>query len=137
MKKIILTITSLLLAINVFGFVGNSVITAQAAGEYKNAVYERGVHATAGEQELCIFFYRSGKSELVYLNDGSNYAYTEYTLVDSAVPGHGVGQKLTTGDLVLYYYQENGRQYIMDGDGVVFSAEDMTAYEAQQIRDAF
>jgi hypothetical protein len=137
MKKVFGIIAATLAALSIFVFVGTPAVTAQAAGEYKKAVYEGGVYATNGKQCLSVFFYKSGKNEIVYLNDGTNYAYSEYTLVTSEVPGFGTGTKLTAGEMVLYSFEYDGNEYIMMDDGVLLLAEDITAYEAQQIRDAF
>ncbi len=137
MKKIFRVIASTLAALTIFGFAANTTVTAQAAGEYKNAVYEGGVYATNGKQNLAVFFYKSGKNELVYLNDGANYAYSEYTLKTADVPGFGSGTKLTAGEMVLYSFYYEGNEYVMFDDGTLLLAEDMTEYEAQQIKDAF
>ncbi len=137
MKKVTTIIATTLAALSIFGFAGSTAITAEAAGEYKNAVFENGVYATNGAQSLAIFFYKSGKNKLVYLNDGTTYAYSEYTMKDAQVPGFGEGTKLTVGEFVLYDFVYNGSEYILTDDGVLYNVDGMTAYEAQQIRDAF
>ena len=137
MKKFVKVIVSALAALCIFSFAGTSVITAQAAGEYQNAVYEGGVYATNGDKELVILYYKDGKNDMVYLNDGKNYMYSDYTLTESAVPGHGNGYKLTAGALVVYSFTTSGNEYMMTDDGVTYCTRDLSAYEAQQIRDAF
>ncbi len=134
MKKLIGIIIASSLAIL---SLGASAVTAHAAGEYKNASYEGGVYANNKNHAIAIFFYKNGNQELVYLNDGTNYGYSEYTLVESQVPGFGTGAKLTAGDLVLYSFEYEGHEYVMTDGGELFLAQDMTSYEAQQIRDAF
>ncbi len=134
MKKLIGIIIASSLAIL---SLGASAVTAQAAGEYKNASYEGGVYANNKDHGLAIFFYKNGKQELVYLNDGNNYGYSEYTMTEAQVPGFGAGAKLTVGDLVLYSFEYEGHEYVMTDGGELFLAQDMTSYEAQQIRDAF
>ena len=137
MKKLFRVIASTLAALAIFGFVASSAVTAQAAGEYSKAVYEGGVYATNGVRNLAVLFYKNGKDELVYLNDGTNYAYSEYTLKATTVPGFGEGTKLTAGELVLYSFNYQGNEYVMFDDGTLLLATDMSDYEAQQIRDAF
>ena len=137
MKKIIRVIASALAALTIFGYIAASPVTAQAAGEYKNAEYEGGVYATNGKQELAVFFYKDGKDELVYLNDGENYTYSEYTMKSAKVPGFVLGTKLTVGELVLYSFKYNGEEYIMFEDGTLLLATEMSECEAQQIRDSF
>ena len=137
MKKIFRVMAATLAALTIFCCAASTTVTAQAAGEYKKAEYEGGVYATNGKQDLAVFFYKDGKNELVYLNDGTNYAYSEYTLKSSKVPGFGNGTKLTAGELVLYSFYYEGNEYIMFEDGTLLAASDMTSYEAQQIRDAF
>ncbi len=134
MKKLIGIIIASSLAIL---SLGASAVTAHAAGEYKNAAYEGGVYANNKDHALAIFFYKNGKQELVYLNDGTNYGYSEYTMTEAQVPGFGAGAKLTVGDLVLYSFDYDGNEYVMTGDGELFLAQDINSYEAQQIRDAF
>lgn len=137
MKKVFRMITATLAVLSIFAFAGAYTVTAQAAGEYKNAVYEGGVYANNGKTSFAVLFYKNGNNEIVYLNDGNNYVYTEYTLTDAEVPGYGAGAKLTAGQMVIYTFEQNGQDYIMTGDGVLYLSEDLTAYEAQQIRDAF
>ncbi len=138
MNKVLGFIGAIVAVLSIIGFIGSFTISAEAAGEHKNAVYEGGVYASDGEDHgVAVFFYKEGKEKFVYINDGTSYVYSDYTITDAQIVGIGAARKLTAGALTLYEFEAKGNKFVMTEDGEIFASQELTAYEAQQVRDAF
>ena len=137
MKKMIRLIAATLAFLSIFGFCASYAVTAYAAGEYKNAVFQRGVYAADGEEGIVVLFYKCGKEDIVYLNDGKHYVYTDYELSYVTISDIGEASRLRAGNMELYHFDYGDKSYIMDDDGRMYVCRDLTAAEAQQIRDEF
>ncbi len=129
MKRIIVTLSSIVMAL-LFVFSGTASTTCFAANE----VYDVGVAGSddCGNQ-IAIAFYHTGNYSYMYITDGINGTYTDYSRSDYYVDNVGWGEKYSVDSAEFVFVKCSGKCYILTDD-TVYEVGYVSAYEMKQIR---
>ena len=139
MKKIITVLTGITLAIIVF-FQGSCMSDVALAAEFtaksvKQRDYLTGVYGTNNDgEEITVAFYFNGKDNIGYVTNGAASIYSTYTVVPAFVKGATNAERYDIGGVTFTYCEIDGGRYILTDDGDIYTVEDISAYEVEQIR---
>ena len=139
MKKIITALTGMVMAVALFiqgAGVGNQALAADLKTiPVKQSQFVAGIHGNnCNGDEIVVALYDTGTQDVAYISDGKTSFYDEYTVKDTTVKSASFAQRFNIGGVTFTYCEINGGQYILTDEGDVYVVEDITAYEAEQIR---
>ena len=144
MKKIIASLTGIILGIMFFiqgiGFAPEANVACAADKTYsvKQSQFVTGVWGNNNDgDEIVIALYNNGKQDIAYITDGKVSFYDVYTVVPTTVEGATNAQRFDVGGAKFTYCEVDNGQFILSDDGDIYAVENLTAYEAEQIRKAF
>ena len=108
--------------------------TASDDSEY---TYDSGFYVTDGSSDAVIcFFAGADGSQVAYINDGENEAFAEYDAEEAELDDGTPYVLVTVGDETLGYFTDGEDSFIIDGDGNVLGAAELSEAEANAILEA-
>ncbi len=144
MKKIIAAVTGIVLgtSLSILGTVFSSHALVALAAEnpfgVKQSQYVTGVWGDNNDgEQIVIALYNNGKQDIAYITDGKVSFYDVYTMTPTTVDGAVNAQHFDVGGAKFTYCEVGKEQYIIGDDGDIYAVENLSAYEAEQIRQAF
>ncbi len=115
-----------------------SPTAAAGAAEDAEVVYVDGYYANNGESDMMLAFFEVGDVDVAYATDGEYEFWSQYT-VEQATTDDGTEYLLvsfTDVDAQLGYIEGDDGYYLVDEDGNVYAAAQLTEEEANQLYDA-
>ena len=116
-----------------------SPTAAAGAADDAEVTYVDGYYANNGESDMMLAFFEVGDVDVAYATDGEYEFWSQYT-VEQATTSDGTEYLLvsfTDAQAALGYIDNgDGEYYLVDEDGNVYAAAQLTEEEANQLYDA-
>lgn len=99
--------------------------------------YDTGFYVTDGSSDAVIcFFVGADGTQVAYVNDGESEVFAEYDAEEAELEDGTPYAVITVGDVTLGYYTDGEDDYIVDCDGNVLAAAELSEAEADAILEA-
>ena len=82
---------------------------------------------------MICFFQGSDGSQVAYVNDGENEVFAEYDVAEAETEDGTPYMLVQVGDVVLGYLNDGDDWYIVDEDGNLAAAAELSEEEAEAI----
>ena len=122
-----------------------SAVDASAADEEAAAdeaadadfTYDSGFYVNDGSSDAIICFFEGADgSQVAYVNDGENEVFAEYDVAEAELEDGTPYMLVQVGDAVLGYLTDGDDWYIVDEDGNLAAAAELSEEEAEAILEA-
>ncbi|MBP3805024.1 MAG: hypothetical protein J6I76_14270 [Oribacterium sp.] len=137
MKRLLSLLTSVGLGLGII-FLGTTctALADEVPAYYVNqSQYVAGVYGKDNYgNELVVALYDNGYQDIAYIMDGYERFYGTYTVTPGQMAGANNLQFFNVSGITFTYFEMGNGRYIMADDGDVYTLEDISAYEVEQLR---
>lgn len=137
MKKLFITLTAIILEIGFFfqGMTCTAYAAEVSASSVKESQFVTGVYGTNNNgEEIVVALYNTGKKDIAFIIDGKEKFYGTYTMNPGQMEGGTNVQCYDVSGITFAYFEMDGGMYIMTDEGNIYTLENITAHEVEQLR---
>ena len=133
---------SMVTMVDSLGKIVDGMTVAEAGNQDEQAeeveyTYDSGFYVNDGSSDAVMcFFQGSDGSNVAYVNDGTNEIFAGYDVAEAELEDGTPYMLVQVGEAVLGYFTDGEDWYIVDGDGNLAAAAELSAEEANAILEA-